>query len=78
VRLWISPKWIVGFSDITYLHAQLNCNIGVETLTCNYGTFSFATATTEAIESLKMRLFGNKLEYEFSSYSLNKNGHYAR
>ena len=25
-----SPKWIIGFSDITYLHTQLGCNIGIE------------------------------------------------
>lgn len=68
-----SPKWIVGFSDITYLHAQLNCNIGVETLhAIMMSTFPINTPT--AIESLKDALFGNKLEYDFAPHSLNKNG----
>lgn len=67
------PKWIVGFSDITYLHAQLNCNIGVETLHAIMA-FSFATATNEAIQSFKDALFGTRLVYEFPSYALNKNG----
>jgi muramoyltetrapeptide carboxypeptidase len=67
------PKWIIGFSDITYLHAQLNCNIGVETLHAIMA-FSFATATNEAIQSFKDALFGNRLEYQFPSHTLNRNG----
>lgn len=68
-----APKWIIGFSDMTYLHTQLNCNIGVETLHAMMA-FSFPTATIEAIQSLKNALFGNALEYEFPSHALNRNG----
>lgn len=68
-----TPKWIIGFSDITYLHAQLNCNIGVETLH-TIMAFSFTTATNEAIQSFKDALFGNRLEYQFPSHTLNRNG----
>ncbi len=67
------PKWLVGFSDITYLHTQLNCNIGVETLHAIMA-FSFPTATPEAIQSLKDALMGNTLSYEFPSHPLNRNG----
>ncbi|HUM51899.1 MAG TPA: LD-carboxypeptidase [Chitinophagales bacterium] len=68
-----APKWLVGFSDMTYLHTQLNCNIGVETLHAMMA-FSFPTATNEAIQSLKDALFGNTLEYDFSTHELNRNG----
>jgi len=68
-----SPKWLVGFSDITYLHAQLNCNIGVETLHAIMMS-TFPINTPNAIQSLKAALFGNKLEYEFASHALNRNG----
>lgn len=67
------PKWIVGFSDITFLHTQLNCNIGVETLHATM-PISFPNNTNEAIQSLQDALFGNRLEYEFSSHPLNRNG----
>jgi muramoyltetrapeptide carboxypeptidase len=36
--------------------------------------FSFATATDEAIQSFKDAIFGNRLEYQFPSYALNKKG----
>ena len=68
-----SPKWIVGFSDITYLHAQLNCNIGVETLHALMMS-TIPTNTVEAVQSFKDALFGNRLGYEFPSHTLNRNG----
>lgn len=67
------PKWIVGFSDITYLHTQINCNIGVETLHATM-PISFPTNTPAAIQSLKDALFGNKLAYDFGAHPLNRNG----
>ncbi len=67
------PKWIVGFSDITYLHAQLNCNIGVETLHATM-PISFDKNTPEAIQSLKDALFGQSLQYTFSSHPFNRHG----
>ena len=68
-----SPKWIVGFSDLTYLHAQLNCNIGVETLHATMMS-TIPINSTAAIQSLKDALFGNPLVYEFPSNELNRNG----
>jgi len=68
-----SPKWLVGFSDITYLHAQLSCNIGVETLHAIMMS-TFPINTPNAIQSLKDALFGNKLEYKFASHASNRNG----
>ncbi len=67
------PKWIIGFSDITYFHTQLGCNIGVETLHATM-PISFPGNTETALHSLKEALFGNTLVYEFPSHPLNKNG----
>jgi muramoyltetrapeptide carboxypeptidase len=67
------PKWIIGFSDITYLHTQLNCNIGVETLHATM-PISFPTNTADALHSLKNALFGKTLEYEFEAHPLNRQG----
>ena len=68
-----APKWIVGFSDITYLHTQLSCNIGVEALHATM-PISFPTNTKEAIQSLKDALFGNVLNYEFPAHAFNRTG----
>lgn len=68
-----SPKWIVGFSDITYLHAQLNCNIGMETLHSIMPS-TFPINTPKAIQSFKDAMFGNTLNYDFPTHVLNRNG----
>ena len=53
-----SPKWIVGFSDVTVLHSHLN-NLGFATLHATM-PINFATNTDGALESLKNVLFRNK------------------
>lgn len=68
-----SPKWIVGFSDITFLHTLLSCNIGMESLHATM-PISFPNNTAAAIQSLKDALFGNSLQYTFDKHSLNRNG----
>lgn len=66
------PKWIVGFSDVTVLHSHLN-NMDIETLHAMMA-ISSQTATSEAIESLRKALFGQKLEYRIPPHHFNKNG----
>ncbi|MDB5228303.1 MAG: hypothetical protein JWN78_2496 [Bacteroidota bacterium] len=68
-----APKWIVGFSDLTFLHAQLNCNIGMESIHATM-PIAFQKNSEEAIQSLKDALFGHPLRYEFPSHLLNRNG----
>lgn len=50
------PKWIVGFSDITVLHAKIQ-SIGVESI---HGTMakSFPSVTEKSLKSLHDALFG--------------------
>jgi muramoyltetrapeptide carboxypeptidase len=67
------PKWLVGFSDFTYLHNILNHNIGVETVHAAM-PITFSSNTTEALQSLKDALFGNHLSYQFPIHPLNKIG----
>ncbi|MCB9034661.1 MAG: LD-carboxypeptidase [Chitinophagales bacterium] len=67
------PKWIVGFSDITYLHILLNCNIGVESLHAPMMT-TLKNSTTASIHSIKEALFGKLLHYTFDAHEMNRNG----
>lgn len=68
-----NPKWIIGFSDITVLHAHIHSNFGIETIQATM-PLSFAKNTAEALQSLKDALFGEDLQYEIPSHPLNKKG----
>lgn len=66
------PKWIVGYSDVTVFHCQIN-NLGVQTL---HGSMpiNFATNTKEALDSLFDVLEGKLPEYTFENHALNRRG----
>jgi muramoyltetrapeptide carboxypeptidase len=67
-----NPKWIIGFSDVTVLHSHLN-RMGIQSLHATM-PISIPRATTEAKESLRVALFGEKLEYTFTCDILNHLG----
>jgi len=73
-RFLNNPKWIVGYSDITALHAHIH-NLGVKSI---HGimpvNFPADGSENEAIRSLKKILFGNKNEYHFKTHPFNKKG----
>ena len=66
------PKWIIGFSDGTVLHGQLN-RLGVPSLHASM-PFYFENKTPEAKHALCDALLGKPLHYEFPSHNLNKTG----
>lgn len=67
------PKWLVGFSDITVLHAYINNALKIPTI---HGPMpkNFKTATPDSIESLKKSLFGEKIKYSVPAHDLNRKG----
>lgn len=67
------PKWVVGFSDVTFLHTDISNNLGIQTLHAVM-PFSFLKATLEAIETLRKELFGVKNEFEIAPHELNRIG----
>jgi muramoyltetrapeptide carboxypeptidase len=65
------PKWIIGYSDITVLHSHIH-NLGIETI---HGTMPINfEKNDEAVESLRKALFGERLNYEVKSHSMNRKG----
>jgi muramoyltetrapeptide carboxypeptidase len=74
-RFVVSPKWIVGYSDITVFHSHINRNFGIETL---HGTmpinFPGDGSLTPSTESLRKTLFGEDINYRFASHPLNRMG----
>ncbi len=67
------PKWIIGFSDITYLHTQISNTLGIQTLHALMAS-TLATSTPEAIETFKKELFGEKNSFSIAPHSLNRIG----
>lgn len=68
------PKWLVGFSDITLLHAHLNHNLSCCSI---HGPMVKTLATDPAGESslsLKKVLFGEQINYEIPINLYNKKG----
>ncbi len=66
------PKWIIGFSDITVLHAHINRHLGVETL---HATMAAGLAGEgPAGETLRAALAGDKLVYRMESHALSREG----
>lgn len=67
------PKWIAGFSDITYLQTHIANNMGIQSIH-SLMPVQFPTATPEAIETLRQSLFGENVEYKVESNLLNRTG----
>ena len=66
------PKWLIGFSDITALHAHIH-NLGVETIHATMPG-GIKSASAEAKLSLQKSLFGVSYTVEIPSNPLNKQG----
>jgi muramoyltetrapeptide carboxypeptidase len=65
------PKWVVGYSDITVLHSHIH-NFGIATLHAIM-PINF-DKNANALESLRIALFGERLQYKIPSHPLNKRG----
>jgi muramoyltetrapeptide carboxypeptidase len=67
-----NPKWVVGFSDVTVLHNHLN-TMGYKSI---HGIMpiNLSKATPAAIESLRLSLFGQPLQYAIDAHPMNRIG----
>jgi muramoyltetrapeptide carboxypeptidase len=72
-RFATHPKWIVGFSDITVLHAHLFANFEAATI---HGQMpvNIPDASADSLESVRKALFGEPLEYQYTSRITNRPG----
>jgi muramoyltetrapeptide carboxypeptidase len=68
-----NPKWIIGFSDVTYLHSLLNNQLYVQSLHAAMPS-TYATTDTEAIDAIRKALFGEHFEYPIISNPNNRKG----
>lgn len=74
------PKWLIGFSDVTVMHAHLNHNYGVASIhskMCNSFPDRWDRADPiqrETILSIRDALTGVKMRYSVSPSAANRNG----
>jgi muramoyltetrapeptide carboxypeptidase len=67
-----APKWIIGFSDITVIHAHLHVHLGTESI---HGTMAAGMAGSGPVqEDLRSVLFGGPPEYNLSKHPLSRRG----
>ena len=72
-----SPKWLVGYSDITVLHSHIHRHLGIETL---HATMPINISDKElrhpspAVETMRRQMFGESLEYACPAHKLNRTG----
>jgi len=70
-----NPKWIIGFSDITILHAHIYRNFYISTLHAPMANaFNMGGYKNEFVQSLRNALEGKKLKYQYDPHPFNKKG----
>ena len=71
-KLLKSPKWIIGYSDVTVLHSHMH-NLGLSSMHATM-PINFQENTNESIKNLHAALFGLKYCIKASAHRLNKYG----
>lgn len=69
------PKWIIGYSDITVLHAHLYTNYNISSLHAPMAAaFNNEGYKNEFVQSLRNVLTGGKMKYQCKVHELNQRG----
>ncbi len=70
-----TPKWIIGYSDITMLHAHIYSKLKIASLHSPMaGAFNNGGNENEFVQSLRKTLSGKKTNYSCVVHPLNKKG----
>ncbi|HTJ11579.1 MAG TPA: LD-carboxypeptidase [Dinghuibacter sp.] len=70
-----APKWVIGFSDVTVLHAHLYTFCGTASLHAPMaGAFQGEGAAGASVASLKAALEGGKAAYTVATHPANREG----
>lgn len=64
-------KWLIGYSDVTILHAHLHA-MGMASL--HAAMLTVYSKNAETVESIRKQLFGEAIRYDFKAHALNRPG----
>jgi muramoyltetrapeptide carboxypeptidase len=73
-KFYQHPKWLVGFSDLTVVHLHVHANMQIPTIHGHMGQGFSSDPNDASAFSLNQALFGNKMEYNIRSASINRKG----
>jgi muramoyltetrapeptide carboxypeptidase len=74
-RFAASPKWIVGYSDVTVLHSHIHRHFDIETLHAIMPVnLRDKCESSRSLNSLKKALFGKTLSYTIPAGPYNRKG----
>ncbi|WP_224996238.1 LD-carboxypeptidase [Cesiribacter sp. SM1] len=68
------PKWLVGYSDTTFLHSYLQGMLGIASLHATMAADLEEGYYKKSWESLRKALFGEQLAYSVDAHALNRKG----
>lgn len=68
-----SPKWVIGFSDITVLLSHLFAQYEIQSMHAQM-PYTFEEATPESLLSLRRAIFGEQQTYNYESSFSNRPG----
>jgi muramoyltetrapeptide carboxypeptidase len=69
------PKWIIGYSDITVLHAHIFTNYKIATLHAPMAAaFNEGGASNIFIQQIHKALFGKKMMHKYATHTYNQLG----
>jgi muramoyltetrapeptide carboxypeptidase len=69
------PKWLIGFSDITILHAHLNSQLKIASLHAPMAAaFSDEGYKNQYVQSIRQLLAGEKIVYNCNTHHYNRKG----
>ena len=74
-RFCEAPKWIVGFSDVTVLHAHIHRQFGIETLHAAMPVNIRGESQDETLQTMVNALFGKRITYSYPKPHLSREGH---
>jgi muramoyltetrapeptide carboxypeptidase len=70
-----SPKWIIGFSDVTVLHSHIYRNYNIATMHAPMANaFNDDGYKNEFVQSLRNALEGKKIKYQAAPHQFNRKG----
>lgn len=69
-----TPKWIIGYSDATVIHAHILRKCNTETIHAVMPVNITSTEPGDSTETLRNVLFGNKIGYTYNSTLYSKEG----
>ena len=75
VKFKKKPKWLIGFSDITVLHCQLNRRLNIAALHAPMAAaFNDGEDKNEYVLSLRNAIMGKKAKYNCAAHSFSRAG----